>query len=409
MKNKIVVLTIGNEILLGKTVNTNSALIGQQLSLAGYEVVANLVCADTKESITKTLEYAYSLAEVVVCTGGLGPTADDITRGVVATFFGSELQWNDELWQKIKRFYEDRTGQEVCPNNKAQAMVPQRFSYLVNRVGTAPALYRSIGKQKIFLLPGVPAEMEFFMQELVMPQLAKIYPPRQFFLQTLHLAGMPEALIAQKSAGVNIADGVSLAYLPQGGFVDLRVYGQNVSGCRALLAELEELFAQQIVGRGDGDLVQELHKRLLQKKVSLAIAESCTGGMLTSKLVDFAGSSHYLLGGVVSYANSIKQKILGVDGKLLEQYGAVSSQVAQAMAKGVADKFGSDLAVAITGIAGPDGGSKQKPVGLVWFAVYHQGRMHCFSKNFSGERNSIREKAVNVVVGFLLAQEYLTT
>jgi len=319
MKNKIVVLSIGNEILLGKTVNTNAGFIGERLWQKGYEVVANLVCADAPLAIAGMLDYAYSLAEVVVCTGGLGPTMDDITRGVVADFFERDLLLHAELWQEIKNYYETYTGQVAPENNKGQAMVPYGFEYHANKVGTAPALWNVQGERKIFLMPGVPSEMRFFMQDLVLPELEKIYPAREVFLQTVHVCGMPEALIAQKTQGLNIADGVSLAYLPQGGFVDLRVYGENVVGCKALLAELEKLFAAQITGYGEGDILQDLHKLLLSQGVSLAIAESCTGGMLASKLVDFAGSSAYLLGAVVSYADSIKQEILGVDGKLLEQ------------------------------------------------------------------------------------------
>ncbi len=402
MQNKVVVLSIGNEILLGKTVNTNAAYIGQELSLAGYDVVANLVCADTGQSIAQTLEYCYSLATTVVCTGGLGPTVDDITRGAIADSFGAELLWDEELWQKIKGYYETRTGQPSPENNKSQAMIPRGFEHCVNEVGTAPALYSVSGDKKIFLMPGVPSEMKFFMRKLVMPQLEKIFPKRDFYLQTVHLCGLPEALIAQMTEDIKLPEGVNLAYLPQGGSVDLRVYGEDVVRCRELLAELEQRFSGQIVGYGDTDLLQELHQRLRKQKLTLAIAESCTGGMLMSKLVDFAGSSQYLLGGVVSYANQIKEKILGVDSKLLAEYGAVSQEVAEAMAIGVAEKFSADLAVAITGVAGPDGGTQHKPVGLVWFAIYYRGEVHSFSKLIAGERNSVRQRAVNVVVGKLL-------
>ncbi len=400
--NKIVVLSIGNEILLGKTVNTNAAFIGERLSLAGYEVVANLACADTKESITQMLNFAYNLAEVVVCTGGLGPTVDDITRGVVADFFGQKLQLDADLWAKIKLFYQERTGQISPENNKGQALIPGGFQFCENEMGTAPALYKVQGAKKIFLMPGVPSEMKFFVEKLVMPQLKKILPQRDFYLQTLHLCGMPEALIGEKTQGLSFASGVNLAYLPQGGYVDLRIYGENVAGCKLLQAQLEQIFEQQIVGSGDETLLQKLHEKLLQKKITLAIAESCTGGMLASQLVDFAGSSSYLLGGVVSYANAIKEKILGVDAKTLADFGAVSKEVVEQMAKGAAERFSADLTVAITGIAGPDGGSQEKPVGLVWFAVYYRGQMRSFSKILAGQRNVIRQRAVNHLVSELL-------
>ncbi len=402
MQNKVVVLSIGNEILLGKTVNTNAAHMGQQLSQAGYEVVANLVCADTRQAIVNMLDYSYTLASVVVCTGGLGPTVDDITRGAMAEFFAVDLLWNEELWQKIKSYYEAHTGQASPENNKAQAMIPAGFAHRVNEVGTAPALYSVSSEKKIFLMPGVPAEMKNFMQKLVMPEMEKIFPKRDFYLQTVHLYGMPEALIAEKNEDLSLGEGVNLAYLPQGGFVDLRVYGENVQGCKELLAKLEQRFSGKIVGYGDTDILQELHQRLIEQKLTLAVAESCTGGMLMSKLVDYAGSSQYLLGGVVSYANQIKEKILGVDSKLLDKHGAVSQEVAEAMARGVAARFSVDLAVAITGVAGPDGGTQHKPVGLVWFAIYYRGEVHSFSKLIAGERNGVRQRAVNVVAGELL-------
>ncbi len=399
---KIVILSIGNELLMGKTVNTNVCFIGEKLTEFGYSVVANLVCRDKKEDILKILDYSYSLASVVVCTGGLGPTDDDITRGAISEYFGRKLLFDDKIWLQISDMYMKFTGQIPPKNNKAQALVPESFQVFPNEVGTAPALYKVDDEKKIFILPGVPSEMKYFMDTLVLPKIKLISPPQKFYLNSVRMFGLPEALIAEKMEEIIIKEGVNLAYLPQGGSIILRVYGENFADCAELLRTIEDKFSANIVARGEQDLFSSLHSKLIDSKLTFAMAESCTGGLFSSSVVNIPGSSAYFVGGVVSYSNEIKKNILCVDEELLQAKGAVSQEVAEAMACGVAVKFGTRLAGAITGIAGPDGGSAEKPVGLVWFAIYYDEEVFSFSRVFRGDRNTVRMFASNFFAGKLL-------
>ena len=263
-------------------------------------------------------------------------------------------------------------------------------------------MYKIDEEKKIFLLPGVPSEMKFFMESLVLPEIKLISPPRKFYMKSVQMFGLPEALIAEKMENVTIKNGVNLAYLPQGGSVILRVYGDDFAGCDELLSVIKKKFSENIVGVGELNLFASLHNKLVDSGLTFAMAESCTGGLFSSSVVNNSGSSAYFVGGVVSYSNEIKRDVLGVDEHLLQTKGAVSREVAEAMARGVATKFGANLAGAITGVAGPEGGSAEKPVGLVWFAIFHKGEVFSFSRNLKGDRSRIRTFASNFLAGKLL-------
>ena len=369
------ILAIGDELIHGALLDTNSKYIAGELERIGCVVHRFTVTSDDPGHLRAALADACGRADVVVATGGLGPTLDDRTRDLVAEVLGGPLWFDATSWEQIQAWM-SRRGRAVPDSNRRQAMFPPGATPIANPVGTAPAFAVTIGRARLFALPGVPREMQVLLHDAVLPQVAVLpglTPTAQVWLRIL---GPSEALLGEciepfMVPGRNPAVGITAT----GGLLTIRIVGtaptreQALAACERTAAELRPLVAKWLFAEGTFDLPELVMRRLQQKGWTLALAESCTGGLLAARLTDLPGVSAVLRGGVVAYSNESKTTLLGVDPALLAAHGAVSEPVAAAMANGARERFGADVAVATTGIAGPDGGTAQKPVGTVCFAT----------------------------------------
>jgi len=404
------VVAIGDELLHGGLLDTNSKYIAGELERLGVAVARFTVVGDDPERLRAALGDACARADVVVATGGLGPTLDDRTRDVVAELLGEPLRFDEPSWQQVLRWFE-RHNRHVPDSNRRQAELPASATALANPVGTAPGFSVRVDRATLFALPGVPREMHVMLAEHVLPALqvsAGLQPTAQHFLRCL---GPSEALLGQKLApfmvaGRNPAVGVTAS----GGMLTVRVVAsaaslpQAADACEQTAAELRPLLGRWLFAEGTQELPEMVLDRLRGQGRTIAFAESCTGGLCAAGLTDVAGSSDVVLGGVVAYSNDAKQRLLGVPAELLEAHGAVSEPVALAMATGARERFGSSVAVATTGIAGPGGGSEQKPVGTVCFACADEHGARAWTVPIAAlGRAFVRNRAVHEVWRTLLA------
>ena len=378
---KVHILTIGDEILIGQIIDTNSAWIGQQLNLQGAEVTEITSVSDTRESILAGLQGAESNADVILITGGLGPTKDDITKKVMAEYFGTGMVFHDETRERISRMFA-KWGRSTTEAHRRQCMMPQNAEILVNRMGTAPGmLFRENGK--IFVsMPGVPREMKYLMEAEVLPRLKAEFPGVPIAHRTVLTVGEGESRIAERIRDFEekLPAQIKLAYLPGLGAVRLRLTGRGGDAAEldTLLdmkkTELSELLSELIFGYEKETLEEKIGETLRERGLMLTTAESCTGGHIAHRITTVPGASAYFAGGIVSYSNELKMNLLKVKKSTLEQYGAVSEETVGEMAAGALQITGADIAVAISGIMGPDGGTETKPVGTVWLAVADASR-----------------------------------
>jgi competence/damage-inducible protein CinA-like protein len=404
----IELLTIGTELLLGFTVDTNGAEVGRSLAAAGIPVARRTTVSDDPNAIREAARQALARTGLLLATGGLGPTADDVTKKVIAELFGVPLEYRPELWEGlVARFA--RYGRVPAERNRCQAEVPQGAAVLPNRWGTAPGLWLE-GKPGIaILLPGVPSEMRGLLRHEVLPRLAGRASGRVVRSRTVRTTAVPESTIAERLGGIEdrVAP-LSLAYLPGVEGVDLRLTAWLLPPDEADLRleegvkELKRLAGGSVYGEGEDDLAAVLLERARASNFRLATAESCTGGAVGMRLTAVPGSSEVYLGGVVAYDNRIKLEQLGVEPALIEHAGAVSEPVARAMVQGAARSFRSDLAIAVTGIAGPGGGSPEKPVGLVYLATLVPGATEVTRHVLPGDRAEIRARAAQLALFRLL-------
>ena len=374
---KATIITIGDEILIGQIVDTNSVSIAKRLNAAGITVEEKLSIGDDAEQIATTLKRAHTQSQIVIITGGLGPTKDDITKHTLARIFSSQLIENKAVAEHVEKMLAVR-GIAFNALNRSQAMVPERCTVLFNHHGTAPGMWFEEGDHVTISLPGVPFEMEHLMEDEVMPRLKAHYSLHANIHRTMITSGIAESILAERIAEWEdtLPKGVKLAYLPSPNIVRLRLSTYDSEDGVAARKRIDELFNQlykiipdNIVGYEDASVQQLVHQLLTERGKTLAVAESCTGGTIASRFTAMAGSSAYFLAGVVAYANEAKRDILGVNYDDIMRYGAVSEQVARQMAEGARRITGADYAIATTGIAGPTGGTTQKPVGTVWIAV----------------------------------------
>ena len=374
---KATIITIGDEILIGQIVDTNSVSIAKHLNKAGITVAEKLSIGDNAEQIETTLKRAHAQSQVVIITGGLGPTKDDITKHTLARIFNSPLIENKEVAEFVEKLLAAR-GIAFNALNRSQALVPECCKVLFNHHGTAPGMWFEQGENVTISLPGVPFEMEHLMEDEVMPRLKAHYSLHANIHRTMITSGIAESILAERIAEWEDAlpADIKLAYLPAPNIVRLRLSTYNSADGEAARKRIDELFKQlysiipdNIVGYEDASVQQLVHQILTERGQTLAVAESCTGGTIASRFTAMAGSSAYFLAGVVSYSNESKRDILGVNYDDIMRYGAVSEQVARQMAEGARRITGADYAIATTGIAGPSGGSEEKPVGTVWIAV----------------------------------------
>ena len=395
------IITIGDEILIGQIVDTNSVSIAKHLNNIGVTVAQKLSIGDTRSVIVESLSKAMTTTDIVIVTGGLGPTKDDITKHTLAQMFDSELEYNATEGEHIRALLE-RRGIPFTELNRGQAMLPKCCTVLHNAHGTAPGMWFDTPRGGALIsLPGVPFEMEHLMEDEVVPRLKRRYSLSSIVHSTLITRGIPESLLAERIEGWEDAlpEWLHLAYLPAPNVVRLRLSAydveREVAECEIArqFELLRTIIGDNIVGFEGATVEQHIHRILTERGKTLAIAESCTGGAIASKFTAMAGASTYLLGGVVAYSNDIKRNILGVDPVSLECFGAVSEVVALEMAEGVRRITGSDYAIATTGIAGPTGGSKHKPVGTVWMAVATPEGSRATMRNSGTDRGQIISRA----------------
>jgi nicotinamide-nucleotide amidase len=408
------IITIGDELLYGQTIDTNSAWMAQELNANGWEVYEKIAVGDSKKNIIETLTKSLVNVDVVLITGGLGPTSDDLTMPVLAEYFNSKIIFNEDVLNDISKMLIPR-GIAINENNRKQAYVPEKCIPIRNKLGTAPGLWFSIDGKIVVSMPGVPHEMRGMMNDFVLPRLAEINENEIIIHKFILTLGIPEAILAEKIEPweKNIPLKLNLAYLPSPGMVKLRLTakGKNKNELTELInkqvALLKPIINEYIFGY-DNDTLSSVIGMLLKKhNLKLSVAESCTGGYLSHLITEIPGSSIYYEGGIVSYSNAIKVKTLGVNPLHLTNYGAVSQQVVEDMALGANATFNTDFSVATSGIAGPEGGSKEKPVGTVWIAVAYKSEVISEKFNFGNnrERNIIR--ASNMAL-MLLRKEIIT-
>ena len=394
------VITIGNEILLGRTLNSNLAWLGQKLAALGFDLKEALIVEDDSEAIKSALKRSWQSYDLIITTGGLGPTEDDVSRSAIASFFGKDLVYVPQIWEELEARFAQR-GAKPALINRNQAMVPQSFSILENELGTAPGFYFKQDSKLFFALQGVPLEMKHVFDIQVRPILQDEYPEAKgYYERTMHCFGIAESSLAELLHADDLPQGVNLAWLPQTGRVDLKILSDDPHTLAQAESVIEEKAGYYIWGKDQDSPASILTKMLREQNLRIAVAESCTAGLVQAYLAEIPGASEVFLGGVVSYANSIKEEVLGL--RQLSDYGAVSSETAIAMAQGVQKLCLSDVALAITGIAGPTGGTEQKPVGTVFFGFCIKDRIWHKKLLLFGDRNSIRHKAAEAAMLLLI-------
>ncbi|MCU0620014.1 MAG: competence/damage-inducible protein A [Gemmatimonadales bacterium] len=397
-------LTVGTELLLGFTVDTNSAEIGRRAAAVGVRVVRRTSVGDAGSEIAEGVAAALARSGAVLTTGGLGPTSDDVTKTAVCERLGLALRFDEATWARlVERFA--RLGRTPSPANRSQAMVPDGATVLPNRWGTAPGLWLEGAWGLVIMLPGVPLEMRMLLEHEVVPRLAARTGERVVRSRVVRTAGIPESTLADRLGDVEtVVAPATLAYLPGIEGVDLRLTAWQLPAAEAdaVLARGERVLLERAreyaYGVGDSSLAEVVVNALRAARRRVAVGESCTGGLLAGRITDVAGSSEVFDGGVVAYANEVKQRDLGVAGALLEAHGAVSEPVAAAMADGVRARFGVEFGLAVTGIAGPGGGSPAKPVGTVWFAVAGPDGTTTHHAVLPGTRPEVRARAAQTAL-----------
>lgn len=399
------IITIGDELLIGQVVDTNSAWMGRALNAIGIEVLRITSVRDRMEEILEALDAAVSRSSVVFLTGGLGPTKDDITKLCLCNYFNTELVLHEPTLRHIEKVLE---AYKIPMNeqSKSQAYVPRCASVLPNRVGSAPVTWYEQGEVIIVSLPGVPFEMKTSMSEEVLPRLQRHFGTDFILHQTFYVEDVGEAILAERLEKWEgkLPNSLSIAYLPKGKTVYLRITarGQNQAlleqEMKQATRQLEDVLKGELKESGAQTIEQEVVSRLQKEGLTLATAESCTGGRISSLLTAIPGVSSVFMGGVTSYDNWIKEKVLGVDPKLLEKHGAVSREVAVAMVKGVQKLMDTSCAISTTGVAGPGGGTTEKPVGTVWIATCCKEVIDVQLHFFSGERKEIIEQTAKAAL-----------
>jgi nicotinamide-nucleotide amidase len=373
---KAEIITIGDELLIGQTIDTNSAWIGAELSKSGFDIVRKTSVHDDYEDIMEILRQVTGKADVVIITGGLGPTSDDITKKVLCDFFSSRMVVNKDVLATVEEMMQ-RRGIPVNENNRRQAEVPEACRVLINARGTAPGMWFEKGGTIFVSLPGIPYEMEYIMTEHVIPQLNRRFSSQVIIHRNIMTYGAPEAKLAERLTEFEKAlpGNVKLAYLPRYGMIKLRLTatgGERVLLEKSLKEQVRMLFEvipDLIYADNEESLEMTIGRLLKKKKQSLCTAESCTGGKIASLITSIAGSSEYYKGSVIAYDNAVKKDVLKVPVDLIQRYGAVSEQVVIRMAEGARRLLKTDYSVATSGIAGPDGGTEDKPAGTLWIAV----------------------------------------
>ena len=401
---KIEIITIGDELLLGFTTDTNAAYLARELAAHGVEVVQRATVGDDADAIAAAVRDALERTGAVITTGGLGPTADDLTKPAIAALFGRRLEMREEIVAMIEeRFRLYGFKGRMPASNRQQALVPEGARVLENRHGSAPGIWIEDDRRRwVAMLPGVPREMRGMTLDVIIPELqARRGGVREVVRsRTLRCMGISEShladLLGDRARAVR---GLPVAYLPSIAGIDLRLTTRGMSSTDAAVLldaamdELRPIIGEHVYGEDEADLAQVVLERSRHRGFRIAVAESCTGGMLGARLTAIPGSSDVFVGGVIAYDNDVKTALLGVDPATISERGAVSEATVREMATGVRASFGTQIGIAVTGIAGPNGGTPEKPVGLVWVAADVDGEVRASQRVYPGNREEIRQRA----------------
>ncbi|MEL6972350.1 MAG: competence/damage-inducible protein A [Bacteroidota bacterium] len=405
---KITILTIGDELLIGQVTDTNSAWMARELNLNGMEVFRKMTIADTLEEINYGLRSALAESDIVLMTGGLGPTKDDVTKKALAQYFGVGMTFSEETWERIQRFFQ-RLGRNTTPAHREQCFMPANAELLTNKMGTAPGMWMEDDGKIVVSMPGVPYEMEYLMTNEVIPRLRERHQLRPIMHRTLLTIGEGESRLAAKIEDLEdqLPDYIKLAFLPNLGQVRLRLTGRGDDATelerdlRTHGDAFRERLHQYVYGEGDTTIEAVLGQILQEQGLTLGTAESCTGGFIAHRITSIPGSSAYFHGSVVAYDNRIKEQLLSVSTDTLHQYGAVSEETVREMVEGALETLGVDLAIAVSGIAGPGGGTPDKPVGTIWVAVGNRDRIQTLRLHGGKDRIKNIQYTASRALGFL--------
>ncbi len=403
-----VIITIGDELLIGQTIDTNSAWIAQRLNEQGIEVARRVAVGDTKAAIIDALDEEWKKASIIILTGGLGPTSDDITKPLLCEYFGGKLTVDEKVLAHLKEMF-IRRNRPVLERNLKQAEVPDNCTVLFNEMGTAPGMWFEKNDKVIISLPGVPFEMKHIMEHVALPKLKDRFKSDAIIHRNIFTAGEGESFIAEKIQDIELSlpPYIKLAYLPDSGFVKLRLTGKGTD-IPTLTAELElkqqELatrLANIVISMEDYPMERILGDSLKEKGKTLGLAESCTGGYLGHFMTQVPGASAYFMGSIVSYDNAIKQNVLGVKATTLAQYGAVSEETVIEMVQGALKLLNVDYALSVSGVLGPQGGTDRVKVGTVWMAVASKTEIRTKEFRFFYDRERNKEMAAKNGMLFL--------
>jgi nicotinamide-nucleotide amidase len=412
------IITIGDEILIGQIVDTNSAWIAQKLNAIGLRVKQISSVSDDRQHILTALAEAHQRADVILITGGLGPTKDDITKKTLAEYFNVGLVENQEALANVEKIFRRIRGTftELLDVNKQQALVPENCEVIINKNGTAPGMWFNYDGKIYVSMPGVPHEMMYMMEDSVIPKIKSSLKLPFIVHKTILTAGEGESYLAEKIADIenSLPPFIKLAYLPKLGQVRLRLsaYGDDETllndKVNEYVAKIVERVGNVVVSQEDITLEKAILNYMIENELTLSTAESCTGGYIAHLITQHAGSSKVYFGGAVSYSYELKESILGVNNETLWQYGAVSKETVTEMVEGALLNFKSDYAIAVTGIAGPDGGTPDKPVGTVWIAVANTKKTIAKKFLFGNKRQQNIERSAIAALNMLniLLKEY---
>ncbi len=422
-KMKVEIITIGDEILIGQIIETNSAWMAAELTKAGFEVTHIHSVGDSAQTIIDAIDLAFSRSDILLLTGGIGPTHDDITKNTLCRYFNTELIFSNEVLENILNIFAHRniSLNELTRN---QALVPEGCTVIQNKTGTAPILWFQRQQKVLVSMPGVPFEMETAMTDDIIPRLKLQFHLEKYLKESFLVAGITESALAMRLSEFEkeLPNGISLAYLPLYGLIKLRLFTRNTANPE-LLQEQKELFQEQtalfqeqtalfqeqseklrnlivdlLVSENEKLLEELLGEKLQMRQLTISTAESCTGGLVAHKITSVAGASAYFTGSVVSYSNEVKERILDVNKSDLDTFGAVSEEVVVQMARNCAELLKTDCAIAVSGIAGPTGGSEEKPVGTVWICTYCRGKSIAKKYNVGNSRRENIERSANMAI-----------
>lgn len=400
------IITVGTEILLGDIVNTNSQFLAKELANLGVEVYYQGTVGDNEDRLLESLEESLNRSDMVITTGGLGPTKDDLTKETAAKLFNQELVFHEESWCEIEAYF-NKLGKVPTENNKKQAYFPKEAIVLKNNNGTAPGAILKKDNKTVIVLPGPPREMKPMFEESVKPYLQYLTDDI-LVSKTLRFYGIGESSLENAIIDIiNEQSNPTVAPYAKDTEVTLRITAKAISEEVAMdlinpvIDKIEDRVGQYIYSQGESTLEDTVAEMLVNKNLTISVAESCTGGMVSSNLINYPGISSVFMEGCITYSNEAKMKSLGVKKETLDKFGAVSEETAREMAEGIARRYNTNIGISTTGIAGPEGGTKEKPVGLVYFGIYINGKVKAKRYIFNGSRQQVRLRATKTILNDL--------